>query len=401
MSDDSALGFSVVAIVAATALAPLLADRLVRWIAVPSVVLEIMLGILIGPVVLGWATEDPFIGQLADFGLAVLMFLAGFEIEFARIKGSPLRLAIAGWSSSLALGLVAGLALESWDVLAVVVGLCFTTTALGTILPMLHDRGALPTPFGARAMAAGALGECGPIIAVAVLLSGDRPWHTVLLLVAFAAVTVLAAAAAVRQHRHPTIARLVNATLTTSSQLAIRFALLMIVFMLWITSEFGLDVLLGAFAAGIVERLAIETSDRERTKEVVKSKLEAIGYGFVVPFFFVVSGMRLDLAALASDPVALLTVPLFLVVFLVVRGGPVLLLYRSDLEGADRRALALLASAALPLVVVITTLGVEEHGLPASTAAALVCAGMASVLVFPLVAFRIRERALSDGRSMA
>ncbi|MBO2455149.1 cation:proton antiporter [Actinomadura barringtoniae] len=388
---SSAYTFSAVAIVAAGVVAPRLSDAFSRWIPVPSVVLEIVLGILIGPVVLGWAKEGPFIGQLADFGLAVLMFLAGYEIEFDRIRGGPLKLAVSGWLVSLCLGLGAGLLFQGWDVLAVVVGLCLTTTALGTILPMLHDAGALPTPFGARAMAIGALGECGPIVAIAVLLGGDQPAKTITLLAVFAVITVTAAIVAVRGRRNPQVARMIRATLTTSAQLAIRLAMFMIVLMLWIADSFGLDVLLGAFAAGIIERLAIEAADSPRTQEVVKSKLEAIGYGFLVPFFFVVSGMRLDLAALAEDPWDLALIPLFLLLFLVVRGGPTMLLHRRDLPSGERRALSLLASSALPLVVVITTLGVEEHNLKPSIAAALVCAGMLSVLIFPLVALRLRE----------
>jgi Kef-type K+ transport system membrane component KefB len=383
---SSAYTFSAVAIVAAGVVAPRLSDAFARWIPVPSVVLEIALGILIGPSVLGWAKEGPFIGQLADFGLAVLMFLAGYEIEFDRIKGSPLRLAISGWVVSLCLGLGIGLLFQGWDVLAVVVGLCLTTTALGTILPMLHDAGALPTPFGARAMAIGALGECGPIVAIAVLLGGDQPGKTIVLLAVFAVITVLAAFMAVRGRRSPQLARMVRATLTTSAQLAIRLAIFMIVLMLWIADSFGLDVLLGAFAAGIIERLAIQAVDSPRTQEAVKSKLEAIGYGFLVPFFFVVSGIRMDLGALGEDLWALALIPVFLVLFLVVRGVPTFLLHRRDLPQGERRSLALLASAALPLVVVITTLGVQEHGLKASTAAALVCAGMLSVLIFPLLA---------------
>lgn len=381
----------VVAVVGAVALAPLLADHLVRWIAVPSVVLEILLGILIGPVVLGWATETELIGTVADFGLAFLMFLAGYEIEFARIRGEPLRLAAITWVISLAVGLTAGALIDGRTSVALVVGLALTTTALGTILPMLHDSGALPTPFGARVMAVGALGEFGPIVAVALLLTSDQPGRTAVLLLIFAAIAVLAGVAGVRRRSHPRIARLLSATLTTSSQFAIRIAMLMVVTLVWVAGSFGLDTLLGAFAAGIVGRLAIETGDPGE-REIIKSKLEAIGYGFVVPFFFVVSGIRLDLNALIDNPWAVLLVPLFVALFLVVRGVPVLWLFRGDLASGDRRALALLASTALPLVVVITTIGVESHGLKPSTAAALVCAGMVSVLVLPLLAFKIRAK---------
>ncbi|MGK5556744.1 cation:proton antiporter [Actinomadura kijaniata] len=395
MSGSAQTAFVV--IVGAAALAPLVADRLSRWVAVPSVVVELALGVLVGPVALGWAADTGQISTVADFGLAMLMFMAGYEIEFGRIRGTPLRLALAGWGASLVLGLALGAVVDGLGSDWTVIGLALTTTALGTILPILHDAGALPTPFGARVMAVGAVGEFGPIVAVALLLTSERPARTAGILLVFAVVTVLAGVLAVRQRRTPRMARLLRATLSTSAQLAIRVTMFALVAMVWVAGSFGLDVLLGAFAAGVIERVALEASDpSESQRERVRSKLEAIGYGFLVPFFFVVSGVRLDLGALAGNPWALLMVPAFLLMFLVVRGGPVLALYRRDLPGPDRGALALLAATALPLVVVITTIGVQAHQMRTSTAAALVCAAVVSVLVLPLLALRLHRRTTTD-----
>lgn len=379
---------SIVVITAAVAVAPILADSVHRWIAVPNVVIELVLGVLIGPVVLGWASNTAVVANIADFGLALLMFLAGYEIDFQRIAGSPLRRAATGWLISLVVGLAAGMAIRGTSLGGLVLGLALTTTALGSILPILGDAGVLGTPFGARIMAIGALGEFGPIVAVALLLTGDAPLKTSLLLVAFAVITVAGAFVAVRRSRHPLLTRLMAATMNTSGQLAIRLCMLTIVLMLWITHSFGLDVLLGAFAAGIVEHLAVRTADSAQ-RELVRSKLEAIGYGAVVPFFFVVSGVKLDISAFGNDPVALAFIPLFLVLFLLVRGGPVPLLYRRDTKRDEMAALILLSGTALPLVVVITTIGTQAGVMKASTAAALVCAGMLSVLIFPLTALKM------------
>ncbi|GAA2608388.1 cation:proton antiporter [Actinomadura fulvescens] len=384
---------AVVVVMGAAVLAPILADRLSRWVRVPSVVLELALGVLVGPVALGWAADTELVGTVADFGLAMLMFMAGYEIEFRRVRGTPLRLALVGWMISLALGLATGFVVDGGGAAWVVVGLALTTTALGTVLPILHDSGALATPFGSRVMAVGAIGEFGPIVAVALLLTSDQPFRTAVILVVFALITVAAGVLAVGRQRLPHIARMVETTMTTSAQLSIRITIFVLVAMVWVAGSFGLDVLLGAFAAGVIERLALEASEASpEHREQVRSKLEAIGYGFLVPFFFVVSGVRLDLGALAEDPWSLLLVPCFLGLFLLVRGGPVLVLYRHDLGKADRGALALLSATALPLVVVITTIGVQEHAMRTSSAAALVCAAVVSVLTLPLLALGLHRR---------
>ncbi|GAA2799527.1 cation:proton antiporter [Saccharopolyspora taberi] len=378
---------ATIAVVAvATTIAPLISDRLARWVVIPSAVLEILLGILIGPQVLGWASENDVIGFIADSGLAMLMFLAGYELEFGQVRGKPLRLAAAGWACSLALGLGIGLLLHGFSPGALVVGLALTTTALGTTLPMVGDAGLLGTPLGARILAVGAFGEFGPIIAVALLLSGQRPMRTALVLVGFAVVAGIALWLASRP-RSERLRRLIATTLGTSVQFGVRLAMLVVVLMLWIAGGLGLDVLLGAFTAGLVVRLFLDAGDPRETA-IVHTKLEGIGFGLLIPFFFVVSGMRYDLDSLLAAPAALLLIPASVIAFFVVRGLPVLVLHRRDLPRRPRWTLALLASAALPMVVVITTIGTEIGVLPAANASALVGAAMLSILVFPLVALR-------------
>ena len=391
---STATAVSLAAIFLAATLAPLASDRVARWVLVPSVVLEILLGIVFGPALLGWVVDDDVVSALSEIGLAFLMFLAGYELEFARVKGEPLRTAALSWLVSLALGVVAGLALADAagnSAAGLVVGLALTTTALGTILPMLRDAGETGTPFGSRVLAVGSVGEFGPIVAIAFLLSGDRPWHVTALLLAFAAVAALAAVLATRP-RHPVLARVLSATLHSSAQLGVRISVLAVVGMLALATALGLDPVLGAFSAGIVVRLFLQASEPEEVEEVM-SRVESIGFGFFIPLFFVVSGVRFDLVSLVEDPSRWLVVPLGLLLFLVVRGLPTLVAHRRLLPPPDRRALALYAATALPLVVVITSIGVDSHDLSSATAAALVAAGMLSVLVFPLVAGRVRAAA--------
>ncbi len=375
----------VVFLVAVTA--PFMVDRLRAWVAVPSVVVEILLGILVGPQVLDLVSDTDVIAVLADLGLAFLMFLAGYEIEFARVRGDPLRRAGWGWTASLVIGLAVGL-MVAGGTTGLVIGLALTTTALGMIVPIVRDSGAAATPFGDRVLAVGTVGEFGPIIAIAFVLSGERPRHTIAVLALFAALA-LAGAWLARQPRHPRLGRVVTTTLGTSAQVAVRLCVLVVITMFALAEWLGLDPVLGAFTAGILVHLSLESSDPVET-EIVHGRLEGIGYGFLIPIFFVVSGVRLDVESLASDVWALATVPLFLVLFLVVRGIPTFLLHRGVLALRDNVALAALAATALPLVVIITTVGVDTGVLEPERAAALAAAGILSVLVFPICAARFR-----------
>jgi len=195
--------------------------------------------------------------------------------------------------------------------------------------------------------------------------------------------------------RPPRLARMVTATLGTSVQLAVRMSMLIVVFMLWVALGLGIDALVGAFSAGIIVKAFLGTGERAEA-EIIESKLEGIGFGFLVPFFFVMSGIKLDLKALFASPADIATIPLFLVLFLVVRGLPTLVLHRKDvLAKPARAALALFASTQLPMVVVITSIGVQTNAIKASTAAAIVTAGVLSVLIFPLIGLRLASRELA------
>lgn len=381
---------SLVLIFAVSALTPLLADASKR-VRVPAVVLEIAFGILIGPSVLGWARVDESIGVIAEFGLTFLIFLAGYEIDVDRLRGTPLRLASASWFASLVLGLGVGtlLVAGSFALSKLVVGLALTTTALGTLLPILGDSGLSKQPFGNHVLANGALGEFGPIVAVALVLSGTGPLRSTLALALFA----LLAVAAIALSRRPTpvrLERLMRASLHTSGQATIRICVVITALLVWLAAELQLDILLGAFTAGIVGRYLIHSAHDAEGVAASDAKLEAVGFGFLIPFFFVVTGIRFDLTALLSDATALARLPIILVLFLLVRGLPVLVFYRRELGRRSRVSLALMSSAALPLLVVITEVGVRTDRMTPAGAAAMVGAGMVSVFLFPIIALALR-----------
>ncbi|MFI5616744.1 cation:proton antiporter [Streptomyces sp. NPDC051567] len=388
-------GTTLILIMAVAVLAPLLAYAVSRKLPVPLVIFEILLGIVIGPDVLGWAHPDQVVDVLSDLGLAMLIFLAGYEIQFDQIRGDTLKRSLWAWVIALALGLGIGTLLAQGGGFdkGVYIGTALTSTALGTILPVLRDAGDLQSRFGTVMMAMGAVGEFGPIIAMALLLSGRAPVLSAALLVAFGVLTALAVLWATRP-KPPWFSRVIARSLDTSGQFALRLVMLLLVAMLGLAEALGLDVLLGAFAAGVITRLMLHGSAPQHS-EVVLSKVEAVGFGFLVPVFFVVTGIEFDLKALLGGGRALVLLPVFLALFLVVRGLPIWLLAPRDLGRRDRSALVLFGSTALPLVVAITTLGVQDKVVEPGEAAALVGAGMVSVLVFPLVGLKLRALAAS------
>lgn len=383
MPDSTAL--SIVIIAAAAVVAPLLAELLRRW-RIPSVLFELLLGILIGPAVLGWVEVDEFIAGLSEFGLAILFFMAGYEINFAKLKGAPLNRGVGGWLVSLVLGLGLGvvLAFEGFVLSSLLIGLALTTTAIGTLLPMMRDHGLLETRFGGFLTAAGAVGEFGPILAITILLSASSPLTEALLLVAFAVLAVAVAAMATRP-QPPALVDMLQRHLSTSTQLPVRIIILLIIGLVVVAADLGLDNLLGAFAAGMIARLALSP---EQT-EALTPRLEAIGFGFLIPIFFIVSGVNFDLDSLLASPSTMLKVPLFLVLMLVIRGLPALAMYKGLLSLRERWSLVLLQSTALPLLVVITQIGLSTDRMTPGNAAALVGAGMLSVLILPLAGFAL------------
>ncbi|MFI0084832.1 cation:proton antiporter [Streptomyces bobili] len=391
---------TLILIMAAAVLAPLLVYATGRRVRIPLVIFEISLGILIGPDVLGWARPDDVVDTLADLGLSMLIFLAGYEIEFAAVRGDTLRRSLWAWLVSLGLGIGVAFLISGGDVFeAFVIGTALTSTALGTVLPMLRDSGQLRGRFGTVMSAFGSVGEFGPVVAVALLLSGRRPGESAALLAGFGVLTAAAVFWAMRP-RPPWFARLTERTLHSSGQFAVRFVMLLLACMLGLAEVFGLDVLLGAFAAGVLTRLVLRRAVPESSEQIL-GKVEAMGFGFLVPLFYVVTGIEFDLHALLHDLGALLLVPVFLLLVLLVRGAPVYALAPRDLGRADRTALALFASTCLPLVVAITTIGVDQDLLASDEAASLVGAAMISVLVLPLLAMRLRSTAGDASREQA
>jgi Kef-type K+ transport system membrane component KefB len=383
---------SFLLIVAFAAIAAVIVAALAPRLTLPVVVVELLLGIAIGPQGAELADVDSFTNFFGNLGLGMLFFFAGYEIDFERIRGRPLQLGLLAWAVSLVLAYGIGGVLAAMGIVLSLVytGSALSTTAIGTLLPILKDAGDVRTRFGAYLLALGAVGEFGPILLITIVLSSTHPASEAAVLIVFVALAVLTGVLAVRSV--PRAWPVLERTFETSSQLAVRLAVVLVFALVALANELGLDLLLGGFVAGLITRQALHG----RELEIFESKITAVGYGFLIPFFFITSGMKFDLDALVGSPSALLKLPLFVALFFVVRGTPALVLYRGILGGRDRLALAFYAATQLPLVVAITTVARETGHMRSGTAAALVGAAIVSTLVFPLVGMRLRRGRIEE-----
>jgi Kef-type K+ transport system membrane component KefB len=377
-------------IVMIAAVAAITVATVPRRLAPPVVVVELMLGIVVGPEVLDLARTDSFIDFFSNLGLGMLFFFAGYEIDFERIKGKPLKLGAWGWLLSVALAYGIGGILAAAGVIVsyLYTGSAMATTAIGTLIPILRDNGELKTKFGTYLLAAGGVGEFGPILLVTLVLSTANPFHEAAILIAFILLALAMALVSVRLawRGWPALER----TFESSSQLAVRITVVLVFGLVLLAGKLGLDVLIGGFVAGMIVRLALKGHELQ----VFESKLTAVGFGFFVPFFFITSGIEFDLAALGSLE-AIAKLVMFFCLFLIVRGAPAMLLYRGVLGARDRAALAFYSATELPLVVAITTIAVETGHMRTSTSAGLVGAAMVSTLVFPFVGLALRKGSIT------
>jgi Kef-type K+ transport system membrane component KefB len=367
-----------------------------RGLLLPAVVVELLFGVLIGPQVLGLDVSE-FIQFFADLGLGMLFFYAGYEIDLRRISGAPLRLGTIGWLLSLVLAYsIGGVLAAAGIVLSLVyTGSAIATTAIGTLIPILSDSGELKTRFGTLLLGAGAVGEFGPILLITLILSTGSALHHAAILIAFVALAVGVAMIAVRSSGRAI--PLFERTLEKSSQLAVRWIVVLVFALALLASELGLDLLLGGFAAGLITRQVLKT----REIPAFDSKLSAVAFGVFIPFFFVVSGMQLDIDALFASVSGVVKLFVFFGLFLVVRGVPALVLYRQVLDRRDRVALALFSSTQLPLVIAITTLAQDGGHMRSSTAASLIGAAVLSTLVYPIAGLRLRRDAARAPATLA
>lgn len=369
--------------------APIIAAVVRRVLLVPIIVFEISLGILVGPNGFGWVTDNALLEMLSTLGLAMLFFMAGNEISPSALTGRPAARASLGWLFSLGIALVAGFSIGQNPAAAFVIAIALTGTALGTIMPILRDSGLARGPLGAVLVPFGAIGEFAPLVAISIFLSGRSPLAGTVVLIMFLAIAGIAVWLAARGPRG-WLHRLVRSTLHTSGQFAVRFVVLVLAGLVAVAVLLGIDFLLGAFVAGMLARIALRGGDPEDEK-FIEAKLESLAFGFFVPLFFVMTGVTFPLDKLLGDQRALLLVPVFALVMLLVRGVPAFLLAGRGSSLSDRRTTALFSATTLPLVIAVTQIGVDNNVLEPGIAASMVGAGMLTVLLFPMLALVGRQ----------
>ncbi len=373
---------------AATA-APLLVD-LLPLPKVPPIVSEIVAGILIGPVVLDLVENTAPLAVFSSIGLVLLFFLAGLEIAFDARDDRHLALVGLAFLVSLGLALVVALLFDAVELVGapLLVAIILAATSFGIVVAVLKDAGQTGTPFGQLVIAGASIADFATVILLSLFFSssGASFETTLVLLILFlgvvAVVGLILAGARGSAQLKATVARLHR----TSAQIGVRMAFLLLVLLVYMSEEFGLEVVLGAFLAGAMVSLL----DRENlVRETgLTEKLEGIGFGVFIPIFFVTSGVSLDLDSMVSSFDTIVLVPLTVIALLLVRGVPALI-YGRFVPRRQALSAGLLQATSLSFVVAATQIGVEIGELEPAVAAGLVTGGVISVLIFPALALRL------------
>ena len=359
----------------------------------PSVVLEIVAGIVIGPSVLGIVTADQAVSVIALMGLTFVLFLAGLEIDLRKLRGPVLRLTALGFALSFGVGVAVSLGLKAAGLVdtPLLVAIILCATSLGVLVPVLKDAGEIASTFGQLIIAAASIADFGAIILLTVFFSGEGGTGSTLLLLGSLFALAVAVFAAVRGAERSMRVRAELLRLQdTTAQIRVRAAVALFVGFAAIAQQLGLEAILGAFIAGAV--ISLVDADQVMTHPDFRRKLEAIGFGFFIPVFFVTSGVRFDLAALTASASNVAMVPVFLAALLFVRGLPALV-YRRVLDGPHTAIAGIMQATSLPFIVAATAIGAQLGLIDAAASAALVGAGLLSVLAFPLTGLVLLRRA--------
>jgi Kef-type K+ transport system membrane component KefB len=384
------VGFTNLLIVAAAAFAAPLALGLVPAFRLPAVVLEIVLGIALGPSVLGWAKVDEPVQVMSLLGLAFLLLLAGLEVEFEQFRGRLLKLTGVGFAASLGIALVFALGLHEAGLVKspLLIGIIAAATSLGVVIPVLKDAGESTTQFGQVVLAGASIADVATIVLLSLFFSGHSSGlgAKLSLLGAFVALAAAVGLAVVGAERSMRLSGALLRLQDTTAQIRVRGAFVLLVGFVVLAEKFGLEAILGAFMAGAVLKLV--DRDQTMTHTHFRAKLGEAGFGIFVPFFFVASGLKFDGSALFAKSSTLALVPIFVVLLLAARAIPALV-YRPLLDGRQIAAAGLLQATSLGFIVVASQIGMDLGLITKGTGAAFVAAGLVSVLVFPLTALSL------------
>ena len=384
------ISFTSLAVVAATGFVAPLAIGLVPGLRLPNVVLEIVLGIVVGPSVLGWAKADEPVQIMSLIGLSFLLLIAGLEVDYERFRGRLLEVTGLGFVLSIAIGLVIGLGLDAAGLVRspLLIAIMFSATGLGIVIAVLKDEDQVETSFGQLVIAGSSIAEVGTIVLLTLFFSGESSslGAKLVLLGLLGVLGVAVVIAVTRLERSMRVMQTLVRLQDTTAQIRVRGAFVLLAVFVVLASKFGLEAILGAFLAGAI--LKFVDRDRAMTHPQFRQKLEAAGFGVFIPFFFVTSGIRYDAGALFGNPSTLARVPLFLAILLAVRGLPALL-YRPLATTRETAAGALLQATSVGFFVVASQIGQDMGLISAANAAAVIAAGLLSVILFPVAALAL------------
>ena len=387
----------IFAISCVAVLAPLLV-RLPAFALMPVVGLELVLGVLIGPSVMGLVRSDNTIKFLAEFGLVFLFFQAGLESKRDEIGRAELRLGALAWLASfaLAVGFVGVLYLFGMVRSPLLVALILPTTAFGVLIPILRQSGELHSNIGRHVLGLAAVGELGPLLLASIALAEEKHHlHQTFLSIAFFMAAFAAVILLLTLRSDGFSAKLARWLGQDGEPLLLRISLLVLLGFVFLADSFGMEAVVGAYAAG----MAVAVFFSGCGGRALESRLTSIGSGFFIPLFFTASGVAFDLPSLLSSPGNIGRLLLFTLAFLLIRIAP-LGIYKNALAKNDLPALALLSSTTLPLVVAITYLGRQTGQMTAENASALVGAAIVTVTLFPMLANMVRTPS-AEARSNA
>jgi Kef-type K+ transport system membrane component KefB len=387
------LAFTNLLIIVAAGFAAPLVLGFFPSVRLPSVVLEIVIGIVIGPAVLGWVHVDDAVDVFATFGLAYLLFLAGLEVDVDRLRGRVLRITLISFAVSLAIAIAVGLALKAVGYVSqpLFVAIVLSATSLGVLVPVLKDAGESETTFGQLIIAAATIADFATVVLLSLFFSREAgsTASRLILLAGLLVVAVLIALVILGVERWRRLGEVLRRLQDTTAQIRVRGAFVLLVGLVALATELGLEVILGAFIAGTI--ISLVDRDRAMTHPDFRAKLEAAGFGIFIPVFFVTTGVKYDLDALTAHASTLLHVPIFLAALLVVRGLPALL-YRSVIPRERLPVAVLMQATSLPFIVAATAVGLALHVVTPANAAALIAAGLLSVVIFPAVSLALLRR---------
>ena len=385
--------FTNLLIVVAAGLAAPLALGFFPRVRLPAIVLEIVLGIVIGPSGLGWVKPDAAVSILALIGLAFLLFLSGLEIDVDRLRGRIVTLTVLGFAVSFVIAILIGLAFRAGGLVKspLFVAIVLVATSLGVVFPVLRDSHTIDSGLGQLVITAASIAEFGSIILLSLFFSGKSSTSTagrLILLGIFGLVVALAGVAIAGAERSMSLSRVLRRMQDTTAQIRVRAAFLLMIGFTALADRVGLETILGAFAAGAL--LSLLDQD-ETTHPKFRVKLEAAGFGIFIPIFFVTSGLRFDLSALFATGSTIARVPLFLLAILLARGLPALVYMRT--LGLSRSLIAgILQATTLPFIVAATQIGLQLGVVSRASAAGLVAAGLLSVVIFPALGLALLRR---------